>query len=53
LTLARPACDSARAESAENFTVVGVNGGTGTDTSARAGADAATGAVDGSGTGID
>ncbi|HKP16309.1 MAG TPA: hypothetical protein VJT85_09590 [Gemmatimonadaceae bacterium] len=41
------------AESAENFTVVAVNGGIGTDTSARTGAAAATGAVDGSGTEAD
>ena len=52
-TAVRPACDSFIAESAESCTVVAVNGGTGTDTRARAGAEAAVGAVDGSGTEAD
>src|SRR5215217_2482675 len=49
----RPACESFIAESGDSRTVVAVNGGTGTETSARAGAEVVTGAVDGSGTGTD
>src|SRR6186997_1513414 len=55
VTVALPACDSFIAESAEKRTVVAVKGGTGSETSARTGAEAAAGAaaVDGSGTGTD
>src|SRR5688500_17750278 len=49
----RPACDRLIAESGDDCTVVAGHGSTGTDTRGRAGAAAATGAVEGSGTEAD